>query len=81
MAETKVCDNCDAEIGVSETKCPKCGTELAELDEIASAVERGQAILDKRRKRNAPPAPPAPVETVRKGLARLRELGRPFVKK
>ena len=80
MAETKVCDNCDAEIGVSETKCPKCGTELAELDEIASAVERGQSILEKRRKRNTPPVA-APAESPRKGLARFRELGRPFVKK
>lgn len=58
--ETKVCDECDAQIGQTEEKCPKCGTDQAELDELANAVQRGQKIIEKRAKRNAPPAPPAP---------------------
>lgn len=82
MAETKICDGCDKEIGVSETKCPACGVEFAELDETVTAVERAQAVIEKRRKRAeaaaAPPTPTVPVKE--KGIARLRSLGRAFKK-
>jgi len=79
MADTKICDNCDKEIGQSETACPACGADQAELDELADAVERGTAILEKRKKRATPPAPPAPAPAPQpkaKGLSRFRALGR-----
>lgn len=46
---TKICESCDAEIGASETKCPKCGIIFEELEEAVSAVERAQSVLEKRR--------------------------------
>ena len=62
--ETKICDNCYAEVGKSETVCPKCGTNFAELDELVNTIEQGNAISEKRKKRNAPPAPvPESVKT------------------
>lgn len=75
MADTKVCDSCDVECGLTEEKCPKCGAEFAELDELASAVERGQKILEKRKARQNPPAPPEP--PAKKTITqRLRGLGK-----
>ena len=60
MAETKICDACDAEVSISEVKCPKCEIVFADLDTDLAAAE---AMLEKRKKRNTlpePPAPPAP---------------------
>jgi hypothetical protein len=84
--ETKECINCDAVIGATETKCPKCGAELAEMEETVSAIEKAQAILDKRKvkaaakkaeedARNAPPAPKK-----KTAAERLRSLGKAFKK-
>lgn len=56
MAEptTKICEACDAEIATSEEKCPKCGVTFSELDETVTAVEKAQAIIEKRRKAKEP---------------------------
>lgn len=80
---TRICDDCEQEVDSSETKCPKCGADFAEQDEIASAVERGNSILEKRKKRAQPaPAPettPTPVKTTLS--QRLRALGKGFNRK
>jgi hypothetical protein len=61
VPDTKICDECDVECGISETKCPKCGADFAEQDELVEAIERAQRIKAKRDSRNAPPPPPQPV--------------------
>lgn len=81
MAETKICDNCETEVGQSEETCPKCQANFAELDELASAVERGNKILETRRKRATPAPPvesPKPQTETRTTTSRLRGLGRAF---
>lgn len=75
---TKFCDSCDAEIGATEKVCPKCQTDLEELDETVNAVSKAQAVIDKRKAKEAAkntPAPPAAPEKL-KGSARLRSFGR-----
>lgn len=54
--ETKICPSCDAVIGKSETVCPSatCGVDFEELEDNIAAVEKAQAILEKRRKANQP---------------------------
>jgi uncharacterized C2H2 Zn-finger protein len=47
---TKKCEVCEADIGETEVKCPKCGVEFSELEETVTAVERANQILEKRRK-------------------------------
>jgi hypothetical protein len=75
-AKTKQCEVCDATIAESETNCPSCGTDLAELEENVKAVESAQTVLEKRKKKAAPVVlstpvtPPAPTST----FARLRGL-------
>lgn len=54
---TKECINCDAKIGDTETKCPACGVEIAELESEVGAVDRALKILEKRKKQAAPPEP------------------------
>lgn len=77
--ETKICDACDAVIGSTEEKCPKCGIEFTELDETVTAVERALTVSEKRKKRALPPAPPTPQPQPKlTGVARLRALGRVF---
>lgn len=56
MAETKKCEACGQEIGVSEEKCPKCGVEFSILDEEITVIDRALKILDARRKAATPPA-------------------------
>jgi len=84
MAETKDCPKCDAVIGASETKCPKCGADFEELEDLTSSVETALSIIEKRKKRNAPPPPPEPTPAPAakpKGAARLRAIGNAFRKK
>lgn len=72
---TKQCDACDAEIGVSEEKCPKCGEVFADLDELVTAVEKANRIAEKRKKKNTPPADTPPV--IKPSISsRLRGLGK-----
>lgn len=77
---TKICDACDAVVGETETKCPKCGVEFSELDETVTAVERALSVSEKRKKRLAPaPVPtPQPEPVKLTGVARLRAIGRAF---
>lgn len=53
MPETKVCEVCDQEIGATETKCPKCGTEFEELESEVGAVSRCLTVIEKRKAREA----------------------------
>jgi hypothetical protein len=81
MAGTKVCDACDKEIGESETTCPACKADLAELDETTNAVERALSVIEKRKKRATPPPEPNPQPAQKlTGAARLRALGRAIKK-
>jgi len=86
MADTKICPECDKEIGVSETVCPSCSTNLEELEETVAAVEKANKVLEKRRKkkeeeeRAALPPTVTPPATKTTGAARLRSLGRAFRK-
>jgi len=57
MAETKKCEVCEQEIGANETKCPKCGTDFAELEDEVKVVTRAQTVAEKRKKAAAPVAP------------------------
>lgn len=50
-ATTKVCDYCDQEIGISETKCPKCGIEFEEAEATVSAVSSALTVIEKRKAR------------------------------
>lgn len=72
--QTKVCDNCDQEIGKNETKCPKCGVVFEELEEDLKTAE---AILAKRKARETPtpetPATPATPEKKRRLFASTRK--------
>lgn len=54
MAETKKCEACDAEIGQSETECPKCGVNFEELETAVKTVTTAQAVVEKRRKAASP---------------------------
>lgn len=61
---TKICPNCDATIGETETKCPACAVELEELENEIGAVSRALGILEKRKKSSAGPGPtPTPTPT------------------
>jgi phage FluMu protein Com len=68
MAEptTKICDSCDAEVGIIEKKCPKCSIDFEELEEAVTAVSKAQEVLEKRRKKKeqeaAPPPTPPPAK-------------------
>ena len=52
--ETRVCWDCDATIGKSEKKCPKCGADPTVADEEDGVVERSINRLKKKRKKNPP---------------------------
>lgn len=50
MADTKICPDCETEIGISEKVCPSCQLDLETLDETSLAqIDRAIRILDKRR--------------------------------
>ena len=76
--ETRTCPNpdCDAaQIATTETLCPACGVNIAEMDEQIAAVDRAHRALVKKRKaekakRDAenPPAPPAPAPAPKKSF-------------
>jgi len=72
-ATTKQCESCDAVIGTSETKCPKCGVDFEELADTIATVEKASAILEKRRAKAAPPKEEPKTET--KKTSKLRSLG------
>lgn len=57
MAETKVCENCEQEIGASEKVCPKCGTDFEALEQEIGVIERAQKVLTKRNKVKETPTP------------------------
>jgi len=52
MAETKICDGCDQEIGATEEKCPKCGVQFDELEAEVTAVSRCLTVIEKRKARD-----------------------------
>lgn len=70
MAEptiTKICPYCDATIGISEAKCPKCSFDFSELDETTlTNFEKCLQITERKRDRERKakekenPQPPAP---------------------
>jgi hypothetical protein len=79
--ETKICDGCDAEIGTSETKCPRCGEDLTELEEMVSAVDKANNALAKRKAREEKARKdretPTPTPAAKKSFSeRMRSLGR-----
>ena len=61
---SKLCPNCEIELGDSEVKCPQCYLDLEAFDETTLAnLEKAQAILEKRRVKkleSEPPPPPTP---------------------
>lgn len=60
MADTKTCENCEAEIGTSETTCPKCSVVFEELEQEVKVVERASNVSAKRKAKAAPPVVPPP---------------------
>lgn len=70
MAETKKCEVCDAEIGTSETTCPKCGTIFVELEDEIKVISRGAAVIEKRKKAAQPAPEPEPEAPKRKSVFR-----------
>lgn len=70
---TRECPNpdCDAEIGETETSCPKCQTVIADFEADMEAVDRASRALAKRNAKKPPAVPevvpPAP-ETKKKTI-------------
>lgn len=60
MPDTKKCEACDAEVGVSETKCPACNVVFEDLEQEVKVVTRAQEVAAKRKAKETPPPPPAP---------------------
>lgn len=76
-AKTKQCEHCETTIAESETKCPSCGCDLAELEENIKAITQANAVIAKRKAKETPtPAPtPEPAKPVSR-FARLAALRR-----
>ena len=81
MPKTKSCEVCDTTIAETETKCPSCGADLAELEENVKVVSAANTVIAKRKakeeaekkakeEKEHPPAPKTPTST----FARLRQL-------
>ena len=71
--KNKACENCDAEIAISENECPKCHVKFDELEEVIVSVTTAQNVIEKRKAKEAPPVPtPEPAATP---ASRLRGLG------
>jgi RNA polymerase subunit RPABC4/transcription elongation factor Spt4 len=75
--ETQTCENCEAVISTTETKCPKCGVVFEDLNDAIATVERAQTIIEKRKAKAAPPAP-APTPTPTPQPAPVAEKRNPF---
>lgn len=69
--ETIECPNCEVTIGKTETACPKCGIVIEEFEDTITAVEKANAALERRKKKNAPPDSPAPEPARRSPLLSL----------
>ena len=70
--ETITCENCDAEIGKSETKCPKCGVVFEDLADAIASVETANKVIEKRKKKaELPVAPPAKKENPLRALGKV----------
>jgi uncharacterized C2H2 Zn-finger protein len=79
--KTKICENCETEIGINEESCPKCGVNFADLEDEVKVVTRAHAVAEKRRKKTEPVviANPTPEKkSIFKSLARLAS-GKPAV--
>jgi len=68
MAETKQCEVCEQEIGSNETKCPKCSTVFAELEEDLTNFERIAKVAEARKKAKEPPVVEPPAKPARRSL-------------
>lgn len=78
MSQTKKCEVCEAEIGSTETVCPACKADFAELEAEVQVVTRAQTVLAKRKAKEVPPTPVvAPTSTPAKKsiFASLRPKG------
>lgn len=73
MADTRDCPNCEAVIGVSETKCPSCQVDLAEFEDAMTATEKINNALERKRKKAEPPVPAA--QPPKNRLGKLASLG------
>ena len=72
---TRTCDNCDVIIAKTEKICPACKTDLEELDENVKAVEAAQKVIEKRKKKTAPPTTaPTGAQPKTSTFTRLRDL-------
>lgn len=59
----QTCWDCDQEIGASETKCPKCGADLALAKAEDDVVDRSLKRIAKKRKKTRPAPAPGPDAT------------------
>lgn len=66
MAETKKCEVCDQEIGITEKVCPKCQTDFEELEQEVSVVTRAQKVVAARKAKEIPLLPPPPPPPAKK---------------
>ena len=49
---SKVCPDCEVELGDTEQTCPKCGLDLIKVDEETLTIfERVAKIVEKRKKK------------------------------
>jgi len=57
---TKICLECDAEVGASEKKCPKCGVVFEDAEQEMTVVEKALKRIAKKNKRARPAPTPTP---------------------
>jgi RNA polymerase subunit RPABC4/transcription elongation factor Spt4 len=74
MAETKVCEVCEQEIGKDEKTCPKCSTDFETLEDEVKVVTRAQKVLAARKAREEAERAPVP-EPAPKKRSVFRSLG------
>lgn len=74
----QTCWDCEQEIGASETKCPKCGADLALQKAEDDVVERSLKRLAKKRKKTKQPLTPVPVPEPVKPAHPFSALGKLF---
>lgn len=58
----QTCWDCGQDIGASETKCPKCGADLALAKAEDDVVERSLKRISAKRKKKAPAPALAPTD-------------------
>lgn len=49
--DTKICENCDTEVGVSETACPKCHIVFEDMESEDKVISAAMQRIAKRQKK------------------------------